>query len=34
MEHLPEYKALEDEGRRAAFSKYIKRLKVLYFHRL
>ncbi|TFK51650.1 hypothetical protein OE88DRAFT_1698706 [Heliocybe sulcata] len=27
MEHLPEYKALEDEGRRAAFTKYIKRQK-------
>ncbi|KAH8110818.1 hypothetical protein DFH11DRAFT_1730027 [Phellopilus nigrolimitatus] len=28
MENLPEYKALEDEGRRAAFSKFIKRQKV------
>ena len=28
MEHLPEYKALEEEGRRAAFSKFIKRQKV------
>ncbi|KJA28179.1 hypothetical protein HYPSUDRAFT_34557 [Hypholoma sublateritium FD-334 SS-4] len=28
IEHLPEYKALEDEeGRRAAFSKYVKRQK-------
>lgn len=28
MENLPEYAALEDEGRRAAFSKFIKRQKV------
>lgn len=28
MEHLPEYKALEDEGRRVAFTKFIKRQKV------
>ncbi len=29
IEHLPEYKALEDEeGRRAAFAKYVKRQKV------
>jgi pre-mRNA-processing factor 40 len=28
MEHLPEFKALEDEGRRSAFAKYIKRQKV------
>ncbi|KAH8107472.1 hypothetical protein DFH11DRAFT_1748020 [Phellopilus nigrolimitatus] len=27
MENLPEYKALEDEGRRAAFNKFIKRQK-------
>ncbi|EPQ56799.1 hypothetical protein GLOTRDRAFT_105293 [Gloeophyllum trabeum ATCC 11539] len=27
MENLPEYKALEDEGRRAAFAKFIKRQK-------
>ncbi|PPR00511.1 hypothetical protein CVT26_009897 [Gymnopilus dilepis] len=27
IEHLPEYKALEDEGRRAAFAKYVKRQK-------
>ena len=32
IENLPEYKALEDEdGRRAAFSKYVKRQKVLEF---
>lgn len=29
MQDLPEYKALEDEdGRKAAFAKYIKRQKV------
>ena len=28
MEGLPEYKALDDEGRRAAFAKFIKRQKV------
>lgn len=29
IEHLPEYKALEDEeGRKAAFAKYVKRQKV------
>lgn len=28
MEALPEFQALEDEGRRAAFVKYIKRQKV------
>jgi pre-mRNA-processing factor 40 len=27
MEHLPEFKALEDDGRRAAFAKYVKRQK-------
>jgi len=32
IENLPEYKALEDEdGRRAAFAKYVKRQKVLEF---
>ena len=34
MEQLPEYKALEDEGRRAAFSKFIKRQKVIYAYNL
>jgi hypothetical protein len=29
MQDLPEFKVLEDEGRRAAFVKYIKRQKVL-----
>lgn len=29
IEHLTEFKALEEEGRRAAFSKYIKRQKVI-----
>jgi pre-mRNA-processing factor 40 len=28
MEHLSEFKALEDEGRRAAFAKFVKRQKV------
>ena len=28
MENLPEYKALEDEGRRLAFDKFIRRQKV------
>lgn len=29
MQELPEYKAIEDEdGRRAAFSKFVKRQKV------
>lgn len=28
MEHLEEFKALEDEGRRIAFAKFIKRQKV------
>lgn len=29
IEHLPEFKALEDEdGRRVAFAKYVKRQKV------
>ena len=28
MESLPEFQALEDEGRRAAFLKFIKRQKV------
>lgn len=28
MEQLSEYKALEDEGRRSAFNKFIKRQKV------
>ncbi|KAI0305983.1 hypothetical protein B0F90DRAFT_1695150 [Multifurca ochricompacta] len=28
FEHLSEYKALDDEGRRAAFSKFVKRQKV------
>ena len=28
MENLPEYKALEDEGRRVAFAKFIQRQKV------
>lgn len=28
IEHLPEYKALDDESRRAAFSKFVKRQKV------
>lgn len=32
MEQLPEYQALEDEGRRAAFSKFIKRQKVDVLH--
>lgn len=27
MEKLPEFKVLEDEGRRSAFSKFIKRQK-------
>lgn len=34
MEQLPEYKALEDEGRRAAFNKFIKRQKVIYAYNL
>lgn len=29
IEHLTEFKALDEEGRRAAFSKYIKRQKVI-----
>ena len=28
IENLPEFKALEDEGRRAAFAKFVKRQKV------
>jgi pre-mRNA-processing factor 40 len=28
MEHLSEYKDLDDDGRRAAFAKFIKRQKV------
>ena len=28
IEHLPEYRALDDEGRRAAFAKFVKRQKV------
>ena len=28
MENLPEYKALEDDGRRLAFDKFIRRQKV------
>lgn len=28
IEELPEFKALEDEGRRAAFAKFVKRQKV------
>jgi pre-mRNA-processing factor 40 len=28
IEHLPEYKALDDEGRRVAFAKFVKRQKV------
>jgi pre-mRNA-processing factor 40 len=28
FEHLPEFKALDDEGRRAAFAKFVKRQKV------
>ena len=32
IEHLPEYKALEDdEGRRSAFAKFVKRQKVTFF---
>ena len=31
MDDLPEYKALEEDGRRAAFAKFIKRQKVSYF---
>jgi pre-mRNA-processing factor 40 len=29
IEHLSEYKALDDDGRRAAFTKFVKRQKVL-----
>jgi hypothetical protein len=32
IEHLPEYKALDDEGRRAAFAKFVKRQKARTFH--
>ena len=32
IEHLPEFKAVEDEeGRRAAFTKFVKRQKVKAF---
>ena len=31
MDDLPEYKALEEDGRRAAFAKFIKRQKVRNF---
>jgi pre-mRNA-processing factor 40 len=32
IEDLPEYKALDDEGRRAAFAKFVKRQKACFIH--